>query len=179
MGIKAMPGTRAYRRVVTGLSNNGKSTVVSDTTIPVSDVLAMVDFWFTDGVPASLAAHGEPDGRHPRLEPPRTGTIFRLFEIPAQPEGLTPSEAQTRAAQEFARAGAAHCQIDTSRHPMMHRTRTIDYVVVLRGRVTLLLDEAEVDLQPFDAVVQRGTNHYWVNRNPEPALLLGVLLDAQ
>jgi len=29
------------------------------------------------------------------------------------------------------------------------------------------------------AVVERGTNHYWVNRNPEPALLLGVLLDAQ
>jgi uncharacterized cupin superfamily protein len=62
---------------------------------------------------------------------------------------------------------------------MMHRTATIDYVVLLRGRVTLILDDAEVDLQPFDAVVQRGTNHYWVNRNLEPALLLGVLLDAQ
>ncbi len=153
--------------------------MVSDTTIPVSDVLAMVDLWFTDQVPVSLTAQGVPENQPIRLEPPKSGTIFRLFEIPAEPEGLTPAEAQRRAAQQFARAGAANCQIDTTRHPMMHRTKTIDYVVVLRGSVTLLLDETEVDLRPFDAVVQRGTNHYWVNRNPEPALLLGVLLDAQ
>ena len=174
-----MSEARKYRRVITGVTTDGKSTVVSDTTIPVADVLGMVDFWFTDQVPASLTAQGQPEDQPTRLEPPRSSTIFRLFEIPAQPEGLTPAEARRRAAQEFAQAGAAHCQVDTSRHPMMHRTTTIDYVVLLRGRVTLLLDETEVDLQPFDAVVQRGTNHYWVNRNPEPALLLGVLLDAQ
>jgi hypothetical protein len=153
--------------------------VVSDTTVSVSDVLGMVDFWFSERAPASLTAQGLPEKQQLRLEPPKSGTIFRFFEIPSQPEGLTPAEAQRRAAQQFARAGAAHCQIDTSRHPMMHRTGTIDYVVVLRGKVTLLLDETEVDLRPFDAVVQRGTNHYWVNRGPEPALLLGVLLDAQ
>jgi len=174
-----MSDTRTYRRVITGLDKNGRSTVVSDTTIPVSDVLGMVDFWFTEHVPASVTAQGLPEDQPVRLEPPRSGTIFRLFEIPAQPEGLTPSEAGKRAAQQFAQAGAAHCQIDTSRNPMMHRTRTIDYVVLLRGSVTLLLDDAEVALQPFDAVVQRGTNHYWINRNPEPALLLGVLLDAE
>jgi len=174
-----MSEARRYRRVVTGVTSDGKSTVVSDTTIPVADVLGMVDFWFTDQVPASLTAQGQPKDQPIRLEPPRSGTIFRLFEIPAQPEGLTPAEAQRRAAQEFAQAGATHCQVDTSRHPMMQWTGTIDYVVLLQGRVTLLLDDAEVDLQPFDAVVQRGTNHYWINRNPEPALLLGVLLDAQ
>jgi hypothetical protein len=62
---------------------------------------------------------------------------------------------------------------------MMHTTSTIDYVVVLKGRVTLLLDEGEVSLAPFDVVVQRGTNHYWLNQDSEPALLLGVLLDAR
>jgi hypothetical protein len=40
------------------VTTDGKSTVVSDTTIPVADVLGMVDFWFTDQVPASLAAQG-------------------------------------------------------------------------------------------------------------------------
>jgi hypothetical protein len=49
----------------------------------------------------------------------------------------------------------------------------------LQGRVTLLLDEAEVPLKPFDVVVQRGTNHYWLNAGPDPALLMGVLLDAR
>jgi len=27
--------------------------------------------------------------------------------------------------------------------------------------------------------VQRGTNHYWLNPGPDPALLMGVLLDAR
>ena len=61
----------------------------------------------------------------------------------------------------------------------MHTTRTIDYVVLLRGQVSLLLDEGEeIPVRPLDAVIQRGTNHYWINRGNEPALLMGVLLDA-
>jgi hypothetical protein len=53
------------------------------------------------------------------------------------------------------------------------------YVVVLKGRVTLLLGETEVPLTPFDVVVQRATNHYWLNQDSDPALLLGVLVDAR
>jgi hypothetical protein len=54
---------------------------------------------------------------------------------------------------------AAHCCSDTSRHPGMHKTRTIDCVVLLSGEVTPLLDKGEVDLKPFDVVEQRGTSH--------------------
>jgi quercetin dioxygenase-like cupin family protein len=61
----------------------------------------------------------------------------------------------------------------------MHKTRTIDYVVLLSGEVTLLLDKGEVDLKPFDVVVQRGTNHAWVNKGKDPALIAGVLIDAK
>jgi hypothetical protein len=57
----------------------------------------------------------------------------------------------------------------------MHMTSALDHVVP-RGRVTLLLDQAEVALSPCDLVVQRGTNHHRLN--PGPALLMGVLLDA-
>ncbi|WP_131781514.1 cupin domain-containing protein [Legionella gresilensis] len=62
---------------------------------------------------------------------------------------------------------------------MMHTTNTIDYVVVLKGEVTLLLDDGEVRLKPFDAVLQRSTNHYWINEGNEPVLMLGVLLVAK
>ena len=41
-----------------------------------------------------------------------------------------------------------------------------------------LLDNEEVDLKPFDVVVQRGTNHAWVNNGDEPALLIAVLIDS-
>jgi hypothetical protein len=46
---------------------------------------------------------------------------------------------------------------------------------IFRGK---LLDEAETDLEPFDVVIQKGTNHAWINLTDEPALLMGVLIDA-
>ena len=55
---------------------------------------------------------------------------------------------------------------------------TIYYIILLSGDVTLLLDEDEVRLKPFNVVVQRGTNHAWVNNGNEPALLIAVLIDS-
>ena len=60
----------------------------------------------------------------------------------------------------------------------MHKTETVDYIILLKGDVTLILDEEEVSLKPFDVVVQRGTNHAWVNNGTEPALLIAVLIDS-
>ena len=74
--------------------------------------------------------------------------------------------------------GAAHHRVDTSRHPAMHKTETVDYIILLKGEVTLILDEEEVALKPFDVVVQRGTNHAWANNGSEPALLIAVLIDS-
>ncbi len=75
--------------------------------------------------------------------------------------------------------GAAHARVDTARHPAMHKTATVDYIILISGRVTMLLDRAQVDLEPGDVVVQRGTNHAWVNRGAEPAVLAGILVDAE
>jgi uncharacterized cupin superfamily protein len=61
----------------------------------------------------------------------------------------------------------------------MHKTPSVDYIILLSGEITLVLDDGEVDLKPFDAVVQRGTNHAWVNRGSEPALLMAVLVSAR
>ncbi len=168
---------QGYRCVVTGRDAAGKSVVAPDTTVPTG-ALGAADFWKTTTSPASLAEEWIPSGPV-RLEPPPGGTIFRFFEVPPQDRSLTPEQADGAAAEAFAAAGAGHCRADTRRHAMMHTTSSIDYVVVLKGRVTLLLDGAEVPLVPFDVVVQRGTNHYWLNQGPEPALLLGVLVDAR
>jgi hypothetical protein len=107
--------------------------------------------------------------------------LFRYFTI--APESETAAlDAKTHAAQVrqmFASIGAEDALVDTTRHPAMHRTRTIDYIVLLSGKVTLLLDEGDIELEPFDVVVQRGTNHAWVNHGTEPALLVGILIDAE
>ncbi len=65
------------------------------------------------------------------------------------------------------------------REPTMHRTRTIDYVAILSGEIDMLLDDTEVHLKAGDVVVQRGTNHAWVNRGDAPCLAAFILIDAK
>ena len=77
----------------------------------------------------------------------------------------------------FKEIGDPEARGDTSRHPMMHTTATIDYIVLLSGEITLVLDDGEpIKSKPFDAVVQRATNHAWMNTGREPALLVAVMV---
>jgi uncharacterized cupin superfamily protein len=66
-----------------------------------------------------------------------------------------------------------------SPHPLMHRTESIDYGVVIEGELTLVLDDSEVRLAPGSVVVQRGTNHAWANRSGRPCRMLFVLVDGR
>ena len=43
----------------------------------------------------------------------------------------------------------------------------------------MCIRDREIDMKPFDVVVQRGTNHAWVNNGTEPALLIAVLIDSK
>ena len=63
--------------------------------------------------------------------------------------------------------------------PAMHRTETIDYVFVLSGEIDMDMDDSTVKLKQGDVMVQRGTNHSWVNRSDKPARLGFVLVDAR
>lgn len=55
----------------------------------------------------------------------------------------------------------------------MHRTFSIDYGVVISGRLELTLDGGEtVELEAGDVVVQRSTNHLW--RNPSETELTRI-----
>ena len=46
----------------------------------------------------------------------------------------------------------------------MHRTETIDYVIVIEGEIDMDMDDSTVKLKAGDVMVQRGTNHAWANR---------------
>jgi uncharacterized cupin superfamily protein len=61
----------------------------------------------------------------------------------------------------------------------MHRTSTVDYVVVIKGEIVLVLDDSEVTLRQGDVVVQRGTDHAWENRSSTPARMAFFHIDAQ
>ena len=173
---------RKLRRVVIGHNEQGKSVVMFDG--PPSNVTLggrLAEIWYTDETPVSIRGHADASLRPLQMEPPAHGSVLRCLEL--EPEAkIADLDEAARAAlmhETLARLSAEHVAVDTTRHPGMHRTRSIDYVVVLAGKVRMLLDEGEVDLEPFDVVVQRGTNHAWVNRGTEPALLPAVMIDAE
>ena len=142
------------------------------------DVGGLFELWNTDGSDIISTDSFDRADEEIILSPPDGGTKFRYFQINPLPEGVPEEMMQEIAADAFEKIGAAHHRIDTSKHPAMHKTETIDYIILLKGDVTLILDEEEVDLKPFDVVVQRGTNHAWVNNGNEPALLIAVLIDS-
>ena len=60
----------------------------------------------------------------------------------------------------------------------MHRTRTLDYAIVLSGEIWAVMDEGETKLVAGDVLIQRGTNHAWANRTENPCIVAFVMLDA-
>jgi len=176
------------RRIVTGHDEQGRSAVISDA--PPTNLVpnpsdpdrGHINFWKTEAVPANNAAYVDPMAGAPApLHPPKGGTMFRFFQIaPEKNEaGLSKEERDVRMARMFEAAGAAHARLTMNRHPSMHRTDSVDYIICLSGEVTALLDIGDVQMKPFDVLIQRGTNHGWVNHGDTPALLAAILVDAE
>ena len=169
------------RRIVTGHDEEGKSVITIDGPPARSlgeEAGGLYELWNTDGNEINTLDEIDRADNEVLLSPPNGGTKFRYFQINPTPEGVPADLIEAATAEAFEKMGAAHHRVDTTRHPAMHKTKTIDYIILLKGDVTLLLDNEEVDLKPFDVVVQRGTNHAWVNNGNEPALFIAVLIDS-
>ncbi|WP_051580543.1 cupin domain-containing protein [Pseudonocardia acaciae] len=142
---------RRIRRVVTGVTGDGRSTIV------------------VDDVPAGRAGHGVPGyvvtdlwrdatGPEDTVGPPPGGSVFRILELPPD--------------RDWRFDGDGNEVIP----PAFHTTDSLDYAVVLDGAVWALLDDTEVELHAGDVLVQRGTYHAWSNRSDRPCLLAFVLI---
>lgn len=169
---------RPVRRIVTENDENGKSRVWLDGTA-TKTITVLTELWLTDGKPGRNETRIDMAEKSTGVAPPREGTIFRFFQLP--PESLvahlSDAERREQGRQWFADMNASDMLVDTSKHPAAHKSDTTDYIVLLSGSVTLVLDQEEVELKPLDVVIQRGTNHAWANRGTEDALLLAVLVD--
>jgi mannose-6-phosphate isomerase-like protein (cupin superfamily) len=153
----------AVRRVVTGIDEAGRSTFLSDGPAHGGDEWAEV--WLTD--PAlGMDAVVDPRLGTGVLEPPAGGTAFRVFEVP--PDAVMRE-----------RMAAAIGSLEGVEPDGFHTTRTLDYVMVLEGEISLELDTGEVLLAPGDCVVQRGTRHAWRNRSGRPVRMMAVMLSAR
>jgi quercetin dioxygenase-like cupin family protein len=175
------------RRVVTGHDKNGKAIVIEDGLAPSvrSNPLRpghiSIDLWRTNTAPVPLAGvEPDPTAGPRKIHPDPRGTVLRISEVAPESEAirnLTPEKARelfkamgNESASTFGRGGS---------HPLMHRTETVDYAVVLDGEIYLVLDEGEVKLTTGDVVIQRGTNHAWSNRSGKSVRMLYVLIDGE
>ena len=178
--------TRPIRRVVTGHDAQGQAVIAADGPLPTVVELEAVpgtvfhEVWSTTGSPAPVGNGPDPTLGPLHLPPPERGTRIRFVDIPPDTEDfLRGGAARMKAA--FGEIGDAQASTVKagSPHPLMHRTESVDYGVVISGEMTLVLDVGETLLSPGDVVVQRGTNHAWANRSGKPCRMLFVLVDGE
>lgn len=150
-GQRAAP---AFRRIVTGHNGEGKPIVLSDGLaanhkFPDGDISSTL-MWSTDASPTSILGDTDEGLRILGTAPPSGGSRFAMMEF--QPGNVMHG---------------------------LHRTDTVDYVICVDGEIDMFLDEVRfVTLRAGDVLIQRGTDHAWVNRSAAPCRLAVVLLDA-
>lgn len=150
------PNYPPIRRVVTGHDNNNVAKVLIDAPatnakFPQGGTVSTM-MWCTDGAPAKVPV-GETiedmGARNLGTAPPANGTRFAVIDFPP------------------------------GNHPHMHRTETVDYVIVIEGEIEMDMDQQTVKLKQGDILIQRGTNHAWTNRSKSRARVAFVLVDAE
>lgn len=172
------------RRVVTGHDAQGRAVVLSDGYPGVessSQTRKAINLWFTDASPAPLSAGpAETIDRPYAITPAPGGTAFRIYELPPDGEAIGGrTVAELKAAFNAAGGGDFSTTHADSPHPLMHRTETIDYGVILEGEIHLLVDDTSVHLKQGDVIVQRGTTHAWSNRSGKPCRMAFVVIDGR
>lgn len=173
-------------RIVTGHAPDGRSILEQagplDTVVEVAAIPGTVfhEVWATLESPARLV-NGEGPALSPlTLPPPQGGTRIRFVDIPPDTDDFLKTGAG-RMSEAFEQIGdkAASTVTQGSPHPLMHRTESIDYGIVIEGEMTLVLDDGEAILRPGSVVIQRGTNHAWANRSGKMCRMLFVLISGQ
>ena len=168
------------RRVVTGLDANNKAVVMFDSRVPLQSGpygLTSTNLWVTNSYPLGFSFKDDTSAIPVGVSPLDNGTKFRVVEFP-------PLDAATEAKMEPGFLMKAVGTVAPARglpvtHPLMHRTRSVDYAVVLSGEIDMMLDDTVVHLKPGDTIVQQATNHAWVNHGTEMCRILFVLMDSK
>lgn len=174
------------RRIVTGHDDTGNAIILADG--PPARVVQIggpggptfTEVWSTGAAPAPIDRRTvEPAESGLVLAPPTDGTRIRIIDFP--PEGDAIRQLNQAGAQEkfAAMGGGGASQFKAGGHPLMHRTETVDYGIVLEGEMTLVLDEDRTLLRAGDIVIQQGTNHAWSNRSDRNCRMAFVLIDGR
>jgi len=170
---------KSTRRIVTGHDAQGKAIALFDAPLQAKQRSAggngMTLLWVTGEFPVDMTASADRAQTPVGVPPAANGTVFRIVDfapatVPAEPvdhHKILLSMGIDPATQGYAR------------HANTHRTRTIDYAIVLEGEIDMLLDDSEVHVKAGDVLVQQGTNHAWVNNSGKPCRIAFILIDGK
>lgn len=174
-----------FRRVVTAKNAAGKSVVVSDGASPREMSLehtpgfVSAPIWTSASVPTLPYDGKDPMASDGTLLQPAGGSTFLIVTFPPDAVMMAPEFRPDLAGPEHAAAAPGIAETFEMDNPGMHTTPTMDYGIVLSGKVTLELDDGvTVTLGAGDSVVQHGARHAWRNPNDEPATVAFVLIGA-
>ena len=169
---------RQTRRVIADHDANGKAVIVEDGFAPNVKVRAAGNLtstllWVTEQTPTELDSQADPTLADRGVAPPRNGSVLRIVDFPPAAEsGPVDNSAMLK------EMGIDPASAPPPRHASMHRTRSIDYAIVLEGEIDMLLDDSEVHLKAGDVLIQKATNHAWVNNGSTMCRIAFVLIDA-
>jgi mannose-6-phosphate isomerase-like protein (cupin superfamily) len=158
----------SVRRVVAGTDRSGKPTFLSDgrpeRTVSAPNGFGVSELIWFGGHPAAAADGDDPAADALGAFPADGAIAARIIRFAGEQHGSPTDEGWVRiAGDDPARAG-------------MHRTDTLDLMVVLDGRVLLGLDDGQYEIGAGIGVIQRGTTHRWRVLGPQPCTFLSVLI---
>ena len=145
--------TFPLRRIVTGHDEHGNAIVKIDEIAQHwregRPGGTILNVWTTDTAPANNSLDTDGGMREGKFTMIQNGSVFRILDFKP---GL---------------------------ERRMHRTDSIDYIVVTSGEIDMELDNGvEVHLKQGDVMVQRGTIHNWINRGTETCVMAVILIHA-
>ena len=154
------------KRVVTGFDDKGKSVFLSKEKPVVTYENASVrwtELWSSypdDTLPLDPPCGPKREAVNDSVFPSVGKSIFRVLEF--SPIAFDASELSEQEIQKVTSSLPGlidHLEPD---NPGMHTTDSIDYGVILSGRITMELDDGQVtELGPGDVWIQNGTRHAW------------------
>jgi mannose-6-phosphate isomerase-like protein (cupin superfamily) len=176
----SVAGASDIRRVVTGLDANDKSIVLFDSIVPLtpgkSGYPATV-LWITDTSPPGFSSKEDNATKPIGLSPPDKGTVIRVVEFPplsSDTEAKMDPNLMMKVVGDHAPARGLPVK-----HPLMHRTRTLDYAIIMSGEMDMMLDDTMMHVKAGDVVIQQATNHAWINHSNAPCRVIFVLMDSR
>jgi naringenin degradation protein FdeH len=170
---------KPIRRIVTGHDAQGKAVALFDgPSTPKQRSAggnAVTMLWVTGENPVDMSGNQDRAATPVGVPPPANGSIFHIVDFPPYAPNAAPVDHHKML---IAMGIDPHTQ-GYARHANTHRTRSIDYALVLEGEIDMLMDETEVHVKAGDVLVQQGTNHAWVNNGDKPCRIAFILIDGQ